>query len=519
MGKILPEISRVYSEFLLQPTKVDAGFEAKDVDLSAPIAKFKYDPEKKWKDQTPHMLKVGFMTAAMQAVSGDDLAIETAKRGFPTTIFCSQEIDSQAEMIRRTKRVKGGFVSPYVISPDMLIGEVISASQKEGHGKYPVTVDGRPNGKVVGLLTEDLYDERHKGLKVADRMIRYLSDGEDGWNHDRLQRYVAFKDEVNGDLSKANELMRERARSRIVLIVDKDYNLDSAVFRKDVEEHNKHSKTELVDGQHRYKVAAGVNTKDYEKRVPAVLDAGADWLVVDASQGHSDYQAEILQWIRKKYGHDVIIISGNYVTPEGFDFAVAHDADAVKNGIGPGSICTTRVRFGGGAGQATAVARTAKRRNEYFAETGIYVPIIADGGIVSTSNIITAYALESDIVMMGRFFAGYHESPTAVEYIDVESKDGMKFLVPAKPYWGEASEKAKKWRMNRGYETLEGIEGYVPYKGRFGDTFPLELADLVGGIQKFGYKGIKDLNDRAQLLLQSEGSVSEGKPHDIYRKK
>ncbi len=512
--KILPEISRVYSEFLLQPTILKAGFTSDKVDLSAPLAKFKYDHSKDWNEQTPHRLKIGFMTAPMQAVSSHKLAIETAKQGFLTTINCSQPIEREVEEIQKTKRVRGGFITPYVISPDMQIIEIIKISKKLGYGKYPVTEKGEMHGKVLGLLMEDLYDERHANLQVKDRMITDNGD----WKYDTLQRYLASKNEINGDLIEANKIMRDKARSRILLIVDENRNLDSAVYRKDIEEHMKHKETELVDEQHRYMVAAAVNTKDYRERVPAVVDAGATYLVIDSSQGLSEYQAETIKWIREKYGEDVVIISGNYVTEEGFDFAINNGADAVKIGIGPGSICTTRTKFGIGCGQATALMNIAKRRYEYLKETGIYIPLIADGGVVTTSDMMKGFGMGADMLMMGRFFAGYYESPSEVENREFESKDGTKFTSPAKPYWGEGSLRAKEWRANRGYETLEGIEGWVPYKGRLNDTFSRELFELKEGIQKVGYQSIHDLHRRAKFILQSEGSIREGRPHDIYMK-
>jgi IMP dehydrogenase len=520
-AKILFEESQVYDEFLIQPTLQKKP--SKDgIDLSAPISKFHYDESKPWNEQTPHRLKLGLMSAPMQAVSGPKICKALAAYGGIGTVFCSQEIDEEAQMIRETKRSKGGFVEPDVVTPQMRIAKVLELMKKTGHDKYPVTDNGKPNGELVGLLTEDLFDESHASLTVKDRMIGHNGDG---WKSDKLSRYVATEREVDGSLEKANYLMRERARSRILLIVDKDFRLKSAVFRRDIDMHKKHKEAELVDSEKRYKVAAAVNTHDYKDRIPAVLAAGADYLVIDSSQGHTQWQAETLEWLRsnrklqRKFGYRPVI-SGNYVTPEGFDFAVANGADAVKIGIGPGSICTTRVRYAGGAGQATAIMRIARRRDEYFEATGIYIPLIADGGASTIPHFMNAWALEADLVMCGQYFAGFHESPTSVETIPIESKDGKVFMVPAKPYWGEGSDRAKRWRKNRYNQddAEEGVEGYVPYKGRFDDTFPLDLRDLKAGVHKWGYEGIRDLNVNGQLMHQGEGSVREGKP-SVYRKK
>jgi len=515
MGTILPDVSYVYSEFLLQPKLQDKEPSIEGVDLSAPFARFKFDTSKTWREQTLHRLNLAFMSSAMQSVTGHDMATALAKEGALGTVYCSQTVESEAEMIRRVKRFKGGFVVPSVLSPGMTIAGAMEVAKREGHGKYPVTEDGMPNGRLVGLLTEDLYSEKHAPSKVADRMIANDKPGD----FDRLSRYIATDDEVGDDIRKANNIMLERARSRVLLIVDKDYRLKCAVFRKDVEEHDRHKDKELVDSQKRYEVAAAINTRDFEQRVPAVIDAGARYLSIDSAQGHTAWQADTLRWIKKKYGDDVKVVAGNFVTPEGFDFAVEHGADAVKVGIGPGSICITRAKFGVGAGQATAVRRIVERRDMYLKETGIYVPIIADGGIVNPSDAIIAYARGADGIMMGRFFAGFHESPTDVENQDIESKDGTKFTALVKPYWGEGSDRAKAWREGR-YDQAdveEGVEGYVPYKGRLADTFPIVLREIRTGIHKAGYKGIKDLNDNAQLMRQTGASIREGNPHDVYR--
>lgn len=520
--KILPEESQIYDEFLIQPTLQKKRPTKDEIDLSAPIAKFNYTPNKPWSEQTSHSLKLGLMSAPMQAVSGPKICESLAGYGCIGTVFCSQEIDEEAQMISEAKRSRGGFVVPYVIAPQMSIAKVLELTKKTGHDKYPVTDNGKPSGELVGLLTEDLYDESHAGFRVKDRMI---GDNGDGWKSDKFSRYVATEREVGGSLEKANELMKERARSRILLIVGKGGCLKSAVFRRDVDMHKKHKATELVDSEKRYKVAAAVNTHDYKDRVPAVLEAGADYIVIDSSQGHSEWQAETLEWIKsdkkltRKYGC-IPLISGNFVTPEGFDFAVSHGADAVKIGVGPGSICTTRVRYAGGAGQATAVRRILERRDAYFEATGIYIPIIADGGASNITHFMTAWAIGADIIMCGQYFAGFHESPTNIETIPIESKDGKIFRVPAKPYWGEGSDRAKRWRKNRYNQddAEEGVEGYVPYKGRFEDTFPLDLMDLKAGIHKWGYDGIRDLNVNGQLMHQGEGSVREGRP-SVYMKK
>lgn len=517
MGTILPELSTVYSEYVLLPRKKAKDCIPDTVDISAPLKRFIFDGKRPWNEQSSFRLNTPFMVAAMQATSDHEMGIATAREGCITTINCSRSIESEAEAIEKTKRSRGGFVVPQVLNPEMPIPEVAKLSQQTGYDRFPVTEDGKPNGRVVGLLTTDFYDEHtHASLRVKDRMI--TNDTTSSWQYETLSRHIALDDDIGDDLSKANTFMREESRTRMLILVDRTGNLRRAVFMKDVNEHNKHRKTELVDNQKQYKVAAAVNTRDFEERVPAIVEAGADLLVIDASQGHDEWQEEALKWIRKKYA-DIPVISGNYVTPEGFDFAVANGAHAVKIGIGPGSICTTRERLRLGLGQATAVKIIADRRDQYFKATGIYVPIIADGGIVNLSDITIAFALGADAVMMGRFFAGYHESPTGLETIDVEAKQGGNFPMLAKPYWGEGSERAKRWRTGRydQNEISEGIEGYVPYKGMLNDNLPKDIRELKIAMARGGYASIRDLQEHAKLARQTEGSMREGSPHDIFR--
>jgi len=519
MGTILPELSTVYSEYLLVPQRKKIDCTPETVDLSAPLRAFNYDPAKSWGDQDSFWLNTPFMVAAMQATSDHEMGIATAREGCITTINCSRSIESEAEAIEKTKRSRGGFVVPQVLNPEMPIPEVAKISQQTGYDRFPVTEDGTSNGRVVGLLTTDFYDEHtHAQLRVKDRMI--TNDPNAKWQYETLSRHVTLDSEIGDDLSSANRFMREESRTRMLILVDGNGNLRRAVFMKDVDEHNRHRKTELIDEQKRYKVAAAVNTRDFKKRVPAIIKAGADLLVIDASQGHDEWQEETLRWIRKKYA-DVPVISGNYVTPDGFDFAVRNGAHAVKVGIGPGSICTTRERLRLGLGQATAVKMIADRRDQYFLATGIHVPIIADGGVVNLSDITIAFALGADVVMMGRFFAGYHESPTELETIDVEAKQGGKFPMLAKPYWGEGSERAKRWRTGRydQNEISEGIEGYVPYKGMLNDNLPKDIRELKIAMARGGYASIRDLQKHAKYAQQTEGSMREGSPHDIFRVK
>lgn len=475
--------SRALSEYILLPSYIPRDRTIDKVDLSAPLVKFGRG------EKSSFILNIPFLSAAMQSVTGPRMAIALAKRGGLGVIFCSQPIESEAEMIRAVKRYKAGFVIPDVFSPEHKISDVIMRIEEKGYSTFPITDNGKPNGKLVGLLTKNDFDkERHKDLKVKERMI-------------------PIKDMVVGvdidNLEEARKLLID-SHYGVLPIVDKNGYLQYLVFRRDVDAHIANP-LELIDNKKRYKVGAAINTHDYEKRLPALVDAGVDILFIDSSHGLTDYQRDTLKFCLENFP-SVPIIGGNVVTKEGFDFLVRHGAHGVKVGMGPGSICVTHEQIGVGRGQATAVSKVAEARDKYFKETGEYVPIISDGGVVIARDIIVALALGADSVMMGRFFAGCDESPTEVEH-------------NKKPYWGEGSKKAQEWRGLRYGQTAfdEGVEGYVPYTGPVKAHVERAIAKIKDGIRKAGCSSIKELHEKAVLELVSEFSKKEGTVHDIIR--
>ena len=243
------------------------------------------------------------------------------------------------------------------------------------------------------------------------------------------------------------------------------------MFRKDYDAH-KENPLELLDAKKRYLVGAGINTRDYEARVPALVDAGADVLCIDSSEGYSEWQKETLAFIRARYGSEVRVGAGNVVDREGFRFLAEAGADFVKVGIGGGSICITRETKGIGRGQATAVIEVARARDEYFEETGVYVPICSDGGIVQDYHITLALAMGADFCMLGRYFARFDESPTSRVLV------GGSYL---KEYWGEGSARARNWqRYDMGgaqkLSFVEGVDSYVPYAGSLSENVAVTLS-------------------------------------------
>ena len=313
-------------------------------------------------------------------------------------------------------------------------------------------------------------------------------------------------------LKTANDIIWDHKLNALP-IISEDGHLVSFVFRKDYDSH-KGNPLELLDGQKRYVVGAGINTRDYEERVPALVEAGVDVLVMDSSEGYSYWQKHCLEWIRAKYGDTVKVGAGNVVDGEGFRFLADAGADFVKIGIGGGSICITRETKGIGRGQATAVIDVAAERDKYFEETGIYVPICADGGIVQDYHITLALAMGADFCMLGRYFSRFDESPTSKILV------GGSYM---KEYWGEGSARARNWqRYDLGGAAKlsfeEGVDSYVPYAGALADGMATTLAKVRSTMCNCGALTIPELREKAKLTLVSATSIVEGGAHDVLLK-
>ena len=292
--------------------------------------------------------------------------------------------------------------------------------------------------------------------------------------------------------------------------MDENDHLLYFVFRKDYSSH-KANPLELLDSQKRYLVGAGINTRDYETRIPALLEAGVDVLVIDSSEGYTCWQKKTIEWVRKTYGDTVKIGAGNVVDRDGFRFLAEAGADFVKVGIGGGSICITRETKGIGRGQATAVIDVAAERDKYFEETGVYVPICADGGIVQDYHITLALAMGADFCMLGRYFSRFDESPSAKVLI------GGSYM---KEYWGEGSNRARNWqRYDLGGATKlsfeEGVDSYVTYAGPLHDNVEASLYKVKSTMCNVGVTNIPDLQRDAKLTLVSSVSIVEGGYHDV----
>ena len=494
MAKILEDISRTFNEFLLLPNLTDERCIPNNVSLRTPLVKYKKGEEAKYYANVP------MVSAIMQSVSGEEMGIALAREGGVAFIYGSQSIESQAAMVRKVKKHKAGFViSDSNVKLGTSLRDVIALVQKTGHSTVMVTEDGTENGKFLGLVT--------------DKDYRISRDNMD----DPIEKYMTPKEKVAWakegiDLAEANDIIWEKKKACLP-ILDENGNLKYLVFRKDYEDR-KHNPNSLLDENKRYIVGAGINTRDYAERIPALVEAGVDMICMDSSDGYSVWQKNTIDFVREKYGDSVKIGAGNVVDKEGFRYLAEAGADFIKVGVGGGSICITRETKGIGRGQASALIDVVNARNEYFEETGVYIPICSDGGIVHDHHITIALALGADFVMMGRYFARFDESPTRVV------KEGNGFV---KEYWGEGSNRARNWqRYDMGGENKlsfeEGVDSYIPYAGRLKDNLAITVAKIKSTMCNCGSITIPELHEKARLTLVSDVSISEGSAHDVILK-
>ena len=494
MAYYYKEPSHTFSEYLLVPGYSSSECQPKNVSLRTPLVKFK-------KGEEPAIsLNIPMVSAIMQSVSNDTLAIALAKEGGVSFIYGSQSIEDQANMIRRVKAHKAGFVkSDSNLTEETTLEEVVRLKEETGHSTMAVTEDGTPNGKLVGIVTSR--DYRITRMSMDTKVKEFMTP---------LSKLITAK--VGVTLKEANDIIWDNKLNSLP-IIDENGCLDSFVFRKDYES-NKKNPYELLDSSKRYIVGAGINTRDYKERVPALVEAGCDVLCIDSSEGFSEWQKLTIEWIREKYGDKVKVGAGNVVDGDGFRFLAECGADFIKIGIGGGSICITRETKGIGRGQATATIEVAKARDEYFKETDIYVPICSDGGIVHDYHITLALAMGADFVMLGRYFSRFDESPTRKIKINGQY---------VKEYWGEGSSRARNWQRydlggDKKLSFEEGVDSYVPYAGSLKDNVAVSLAKVKSTMCNCGALSIPELQEKAKLTLVSATSIVEGGAHDVILK-
>ena len=486
--------SHTFAEYLLVPGYSGAEHIPSNVSLKTPLVKFK-------KGEEPAIsMNIPLVSAIMQSVSDDKMAIALAKEGGVSFIYGSQTIEQQAEMVRRVKKYKSGFViSDSNIRPDQTLADVVELKERNGHSTIAVTDDGTATGKLLGIVTGR--DYRVSRMEMDEKVETFMTP---------FDKLITAPEGTT--LKDANNIIWDHKLNSLP-IVDAEGHLVSFVFRKDYDQH-KGNPNELLDSQKRYIVGAGINTRDYAERVPALVEAGVDVLCIDSSEGFTEWQKRTIAFVREKYGDTVKIGAGNVVDREGFRFLAEAGADFIKIGIGGGSICITRETKGIGRGQATAVIEVAKARDEYFEETGVYVPICSDGGIVHDYHITLALAMGSDFCMLGRYFSRFDESPTNKVMVNGNYM---------KEYWGEGSARARNWqRYDMGgaakLSFVEGVDCYVPYAGSLHDNLGITLSKIRSTMCNCGALTIPELQEKARLTLVSSVSIVEGGAHDVLVK-
>lgn len=494
MAKYFEEPSRTFSEYLLIPAYTDENCIPANVSLRTPLVRFN-------KGEEPRIsLNIPLVSAIMQSVSNDTLAIALAREGGMSFIYGSQTPENEAAMVRRVKNYKAGFVvSDSNLTPDDTLAAVVELVRVKGHNTIAVTDDGTSSGKLLGIVTSR--DYRVSRMPLDLKVCEFMTP-----------REKLITAPLGTGLAEANDIIWEHKLNAIP-IVDENDHLVYFVFRKDYDQHKKNP-LELLDESKRYMVGAGINTLDYEKRVPLLVDAGADVLCIDSSEGYSVWQKRTLDFIRGKYGDKVKVGAGNVVDRDGFMFLAEAGADFVKVGIGGGSICITREQKGIGRGQASALIEVAAARDEYFKKTGVYVPICSDGGIVHDYHMTLALAMGADFLMLGRYFARFDESPTNKLNINGNY---------VKEYWGEGSNRARNWQRydlggKSGLSFEEGVDSYVPYAGRLKDNVERSLYKVRSTMCNCGATTIKQLQKNAKLTVVSATSITEGGAHDVIQK-
>ncbi|OUP55788.1 IMP dehydrogenase [Butyricicoccus pullicaecorum] len=494
MAYYFSEPSRTFSEYLLVPGYSSSECVPANVSLRTPIVKFKKG------EQSALYANIPLVSAIMQAVSDDKMAIALAREGGISFIYGSQSVESEAAMVARVKAYKAGFiVSDSNIKPDQTLADILALKEKTGHSTVAVTEDGTATGKLLGIVTSR--DYRISRMSTEEKVESFMTP---------FEKLITAPADTT--LKEANNIIWDHKLNSLPL-VDEDQHLVYMVFRKDYDSH-KENALELLDKDKRYIVGAGINTRDYAERVPALVEAGADVLCIDSSEGFSEWQSRTIAWIREHYGDTVKVGAGNVVDREGFRFLAEAGADFIKIGIGGGSICITREQKGIGRGQATAVIEVAAARDEYYKETGIYIPICSDGGIVHDYHVTLALAMGADFIMLGRYFSRFDESPTNKVNI------GGTFM---KEYWGEGSARARNWQRYDlgGAQKLsfeEGVDSYVPYAGSLKDNVTLTLNKVRSTMCNCGALTISELQEKAKITLVSATSIVEGGAHDVVLK-
>lgn len=439
-------------------------------------------------------LNIPFVSAAMDTVTEDQMAITMALHGGIGVIHKNCDPDTQARLVERVKRFENGFIrEPMVLAPENSILDVIDIRERHGFKAVPITADGTLGSKVVGLITRNDYlKQRHGDLKVADRMRP-------------VEKLLTAQAPL--ELSEANDVLEESKHSKL-LILNPDGTLYALMTRKDIEK-NEDFPMAAKDAEKRLLVAAAVGpAANMEERVEKLVNAHVDVLVVDTAHGHSKGVIDTVAYIKKNYPH-IDVIGGNIATPEAAEALIKAGADGVKVGIGPGSICTTRVVAGVGVPQLSAVMNVAA----YCNKKG--VPVIADGGVKYSGDAAKALAGGASVVMIGSLLAGTEESPGEIIYAGGKTYKYYRGMGSIAAMTAGGKERYAQANVANDKLVPEGIEGKVLLKGKASS----ELFQLCGGIRSsMGYCGSPDIEtyrEKAQFVQITGAGLRESHPHDV----
>jgi IMP dehydrogenase len=471
-----------YDDFIVLPGHID--FHYQDVDLSINLTR-------------RVRLQLPFVSSPMDTVTEHKMAIKLALLGGMGVIHYNNSIEAQVDEIRKVKRFENGFItSPMVLAPTSTLEDIDEIKARYGFSGIPITEDGAPNGRLVGIITNrDIEFESDRSRPVSQHMSTDLNTGPAGIT-----------------LQEANHLLRASKKGKLP-IVDPEGRLVSLVCRRDLLKNRDYPLASKDDSK-QLRVGAAVSTRDADReRVDALVAAGVDVIVIDAAQGDSVYEASMLKWI--KATHDVDVIGGNVVTRGQARRLIEAGADGLRIGMGPGSICTTQGVMAVGRAQATAVFSTA---NEARAAG---VPILADGGVSTIGHMAKALSMGASAVMMGFMFAGTEEAPGEYFY-----EGGVRL----KRYRGMASIEAMEAGGDKRYMTraddrkvkvAQGVAGSVLDKGPLDDYVPYLIQGLKQSLQDMGIRGVDPLHtaladETLRFERRSPAAQLEGGVHGLH---
>ncbi|MCH8912564.1 MAG: IMP dehydrogenase [Planctomycetes bacterium] len=434
-------------------------------------------------------INIPLLSAPMDTVTESQLAIALAQEGGIGIIHRNMSIDAQCREVHKVKRSESGVIlDPVTMHPNDSVASALERMRLHNISGVPIVADGK---KLVGILTgRDLKFLDSQEMRIEEVMTR--------------ENLITAK--PNTTLDEARKII-SKAKVKKLLLVDKDNTLTGMITMRDIERLREFPHT-TKDMRGRLRVGAAVGVRD-EERIEALIREGVDIICIDSAHGHSDNVIDTVRAVRKRY--DIDIIAGNIATGEAAADLIEQGADAVKVGVGPGSICTTRIVTGVGVPQITAISNAAATARD----AGI--PVIADGGIRHSGDITKALAAGADSVMMGSLFAGLDESPGhMVIYKGRRFKEyrGMGSLGAMEQ--GSADRYSQGDVVQRDKLVPEGIEGRVPYRGSLQDIVHHLVGGLRAGMGYCGTQTIRDLQDQGQFYRVSGASMVESHPHDVF---